>query len=81
MGVRTTDNTNVALYDSVTGHAFGEVFATEQEAEDFLEWLDSNEGRDARVIPSTELGQLRSAWERQRDDDKSDVELYGAGSR
>ena len=39
MGVRFTDSENVAMYDSVTGQAFGPVFADADEAEDFIEWL------------------------------------------
>lgn len=40
MGVRLTSEENVtALYDSVTGWAFGTVFATPELAEDFLIWL------------------------------------------
>ena len=39
MGVRTTDRAAVAMYDSVTGQAFGPVFDSTSDADDFLEWL------------------------------------------
>ena len=40
MGVRFTDQSHVALYDSVTDTAFGPLFKTWTEAEDFLAWFD-----------------------------------------
>ena len=46
MGVRFTDSEAVAMYDSVTGQAFGPVFADEDEAEDFLTWLGTKEMMD-----------------------------------
>jgi hypothetical protein len=39
MGVRITDEENVALYDSTSGQAFGPIFPSREEAADFLEWL------------------------------------------
>jgi hypothetical protein len=39
MGVRVTDPANIALYDSVTGWAFGTTFPSAEHAEDFLRWL------------------------------------------
>jgi hypothetical protein len=46
MSVRVTDKTNVALYDSTTGVAFGPLFESEFDAYEFLEWLRSDETLD-----------------------------------
>ena len=43
MGVRFTDSENVAMYDSVTGQAFGPVFADEDEVDEFISWLIDRE--------------------------------------
>ena len=59
MGVRLTSQEEVvALYDSVTGRAFGEVFDNEDDAEAFLEWLQPY---DARQID--DLDKRRTEWE------------------
>lgn len=51
MGVRITDGDHVAIYDSVTGTAFGPVFGSEDEAQGFLDGLDM----DARDYSPDEL--------------------------
>lgn len=40
MGVRITDSEAVALYDSVTGYAFGPTFPSEEAAQDFLQFTE-----------------------------------------
>lgn len=81
MSVRVSDNTNVCLYCSTTGTAFGPVFACDFDAHEFLEWLDVKTLVDPRNIPWRELSALKVEWENQRDGEPSDVEQYGAGAR
>lgn len=65
MGVRmiVTNDPNVgdgrvALYDSVSGWAFGPLFAEVDEAQDFLDSLDV----DARDLNSLELSRAYTKW-------------------
>jgi hypothetical protein len=82
VGVRVTDSTNVALYDSTSEVAFGPIFASSEEAEDFLEWLRSNSDRkrffdynrdrlmfmeDPREYLSDELTHLSQLWKDSRE--------------
>lgn len=64
MGVRITTQyiEKVALYDSVSGFAFGPTFASEDEAEAFLAFARDHEKRDLRVLNDNELEALYSAW-------------------
>lgn len=57
MGVRITGQEGrVALYDSVSGFAFGPTFEDEDEAQAFLEWWEANgDGRDLRALSDPEL--------------------------
>jgi hypothetical protein len=40
VGVSITDQNHVALFDDTTDRAFGPIFGTEGDAEDFLQWLN-----------------------------------------
>ena len=54
-----------ALYDSVSGVAFGEVFTAPdgyENAENFLAWLTAKK-LDARVVHPTTLRELRREFE------------------
>lgn len=53
---------SVAMYDSVTGWAFGPVFATSEDAEAFIEWLPL----DARTYSDQELAELHKRWNDER---------------
>lgn len=66
MGVRVTGDRH-AMYDSVTGVAFGPVFDEPEDVEQFLQHLRDIGERDPRVIPSLELTQLRNEWYMDRD--------------
>jgi len=80
MGVRISDRSNVCLYCSTEGVAFGPVFRDAYDAHEFLDWLTENDGRDAREIPGGSLENLFREWqEEERDGDKTDTEIYGAG--
>lgn len=64
MSVRVTAVTGkAALYDSVTGVAFGPVFDSHDDANQFLEHLLQIGERDPRVIPAADLAQLKAEWE------------------
>lgn len=80
MGVRATNNNNVALYDSTTGMAFGPVFESTDDALDFLEWLREKYSKsktfqfgtetllfieDPRVYRETELVEVVNLWKRE----------------
>jgi hypothetical protein len=62
MGVRTTTyegvTSKVALYDSTNDTAFGPVFDTEEEAGDFLYWLDGGGFPDPRTLLPAALREL-----------------------
>jgi hypothetical protein len=73
MGVRLTDPANVALYDSVTGWAFGTTFPSAEHAEDFLRWLAESDDRDARTIEDNELEALIARWRSERVNDEGDL--------
>lgn len=50
MGTRLTSDPGehvVAMFDSVTGWAFGRVFSSAEQAEDFLRWLETADLTDA----------------------------------
>lgn len=49
---------SVAMYDSVTGWAFGPVFSSEDDAEAFIAWLDN----DARSYSEGRLAELYKQW-------------------
>ena len=63
MGVRITSQEKVvALFDSVTGFAFGPTFQDEESADAFLVWLRDRDGRDARSLSDREIGELHRVW-------------------
>lgn len=63
MSVRTTTHegvtTKVALYDSTSDLAFGPLFDSEEDAEDFLAWLPL----DARTYDTAGLIEMRHRWD------------------
>ena len=69
MGVRVSDRTNVCLYCSTTGLAFGPVFASSFDAEDFLDWMrteaESNgvSSTDPRDLCNAELAIAYGKWQ------------------
>jgi hypothetical protein len=68
MGVRnTTFEEKTALYDSVTGLAFGPVFDDPDDADAFLEHLVEIGERDPRVIPDGILAELAAEFLKSRE--------------
>lgn len=71
MSVRLTTSagvtSHVALYDSTTGLAFGPLFDTEDDADDFLTHLEKIGERDPRVIAAAELAELAREFLEERD--------------
>lgn len=69
MGVRVSNRTNVCLYCSTTGLAFGPVFASSFDAEDFLDWMhteaESNgvSSTDPRDLGNAELAVAYGKWQ------------------
>lgn len=71
MGLRTTaEEARVALLDSVTGVALAcEVFNSQEQAEDFIEWATPRSGQpDLRLCSQAELGDLHDRWFDERVD-------------
>jgi len=64
MGVRITDEQHVAIFDSVSGTAFGPTFSSSSSAQDFLDWLPRSEG-DPRDMRETRLMQLFDRWRQE----------------
>ncbi len=63
MGVRTTDGEGkVALFDSVSGFAFGPVFDTYEEAISFRDWVEERTGDDIRAASDRDLQQHYQVW-------------------
>jgi hypothetical protein len=79
MGVtHTASDPAVALYDSVSGYAFGEVFTNADDAESFLAYANEHESRDLRILSAADLEKLRKAWadatrHEERVDESSDA--------
>ena len=68
MGIRITGREGVsALYDSVSGFAFGIVFDSDEDVESFLEFSKREEPRDLRILKDSELESLYSKWFSQKD--------------
>ena len=79
MGIRTTESDpKVALYDSVSGFAFGPTFDTSEEAENFLEW-SRDRSPDLRTLTDPEISKLHSLWfdEYHREDEWAKISLIG----
>ncbi len=71
MSARVTEPTGpYAIYDSVTGIAFGRTFDSHEDAENFVKWAAETSGEDVRSLPPGELARLRLRWEIRRGDDQ-----------
>jgi hypothetical protein len=80
MGVRlSTDENVVALFDSVTGWAFGPTFPDSDEAQSFLDYLHSL-GEDGRELSDADMSARHSLWRerRQQDDEPERFDMSGA---
>ena len=62
MGVRITDLETVALYDSVSGYAFGPTFDSEEAAQDFLDYTAALETPDPRLWDDETTDRLYQLW-------------------
>lgn len=66
MGLRlTADEGKTALFDSVSGWAFGPVFSDADQAEDFLRYAEQVFGvpdGDVRALDMAALGKLAGLW-------------------
>ena len=63
MSVHVSNKRNVCLFCSTTGLAFGPVFASEFDANDFLEWLRENDYSDPRELSNPELALAYLGWQ------------------
>jgi hypothetical protein len=88
MGLRLTDDDVVAFYDDTSGVAFGPIFNSHGDAEDFLDWIKvgADEKRtfkhnthtlffvdDPRQYRAAELMTLYSLWRRETRDTDDDL--------
>ena len=63
MGVRTTwDESRVAIYDSVSGFAFGPTFADADDAVSYLDYLNDVTDLDPREQTDRQLEGFLSGW-------------------
>lgn len=69
MGVRVTTTESVsALFDSVSGFAFGPTFSTPERAEAFIEWYGAkHSARDLRQLSGNQLETLYAEWAKVAD--------------
>jgi hypothetical protein len=67
IGDGTGDSDRVALYDSVSGWAFGPIFTCEEDAEAFLEFAKTKDDRDLRRLTDNELAEIHSQFIDQRE--------------
>jgi len=64
MAVRVSNRANVCLYCSTTGIAFGPVFASSFDAEDFLQWWNTiSDAADLRELSNPELAVAYGRWQ------------------
>jgi len=74
MGIQNTAaEDTVALFDSVSGVAFGPVFDSEDEAEDFLNFCELEGHDDIRQLAEGTLMELHIKWQ-----DKINQEIANA---
>jgi hypothetical protein len=67
MSVRiTSDEDKAALFDSVSGWAFGPVFDNSDEADDFLVFCESAELPDVRTMTENDLADAHEKWAADR---------------
>ena len=72
MGLRfVTDDEVTAMYDSVSGWAFGPIFHDEDEAQRFLDWTETQGVRagDVRSVPLAELDELWARYNKWTPDE------------
>ena len=68
MGVRITSvEAKCALFDSVSGLAFGPVFDSWLDAEAFLTWLTGQGAGDPRLMPEMRLVERHREWQTERE--------------
>jgi hypothetical protein len=65
VSVRITDSRPAALYCSTSMQAFGPMFEDSFDADEFLEWLDT----DARKLTAKQLDKKYAEWMAQKEDD------------
>jgi hypothetical protein len=62
IGIQVTDYTNVALFDSVTGFAFGPTFEDEEYARAFLQLSEAVGIDDLRKLGNDTMQELFDLW-------------------
>jgi hypothetical protein len=62
VAVDCTDDKHVALYDTVTGWAFGPTFDSADDAEHFRQYAEQAADCDVRLLTDGYLGELYDAW-------------------
>ena len=71
MGVRNTEDEGVvALFDSVSGHAFGLTFDSTTEAEAFLEFAENLGIDDVRKLNDAGFDRLHAVWLESLEEDE-----------
>lgn len=62
-GKRKYGYKTVAMYDTVTGWAFGPTFSSKGDALLFIRFAESQPGiKDVRAVPNQQLQKLHSEW-------------------
>lgn len=75
MSIATTTTNAVALYDSVTGRAFGPVFECQEHADDFMAWAASEGVGPLERLPLSALSALYTRWFELRLDADGNIAL------
>lgn len=71
----TRDGTRVAMWDTVTGFAFGPTFLTVEDADSFLAFARSRGVPDLRYLPYDRLTRLHDEWTWDERKARIDAEL------
>jgi hypothetical protein len=62
MALGITNAQNVALFDTSSGWAFGPVFDSKEDAEDFIRYAREVNDVDPRQVATYELAVIHAAW-------------------
>ncbi len=67
VGYTTQTPQHTAIYDTVTGWAFGPVFDDAGQAHAYVRYCETETGADIRTLPARQLEELHRRWLHRED--------------